>query len=104
MLNFRTEKDVLVCELDGQMDTVSSLKLEADLMSRVEQARQRVVFDLAKVDYISSSFIRLCLRAAKSAGPGNFSIANAPESARKLFEMVGLSDFCRLPPGGGAAA
>ena len=90
MIEYKNENDRLVCVFQGRMDTITAMKLENEVDINVRKAKKPVVFDLAGVDYVSSSFIRLCLRAAKCAGHGNFRIANAPDFVRKLFAVVGL--------------
>jgi len=36
----------------------------------------KIIFDLKDVDYILSSFIRVCVNVAKQAGAGQFSVVH----------------------------
>jgi len=102
----------LTCTFLGRLDTQHSAmvvemlqrKLDECLGTKKDEAhgagsaeRQnradnplRVVFDLSRVDYVASGFIRLCGTAAKSVRAGNFSIRNTRPAVKKVFVMAGL--------------
>ena len=79
------------CVFSGRMDTTQCLEAERDVMHSIEGARQ-IVFDLKDVDYIASSFLRLCGKASYRVGSGNFSIVNADIEVRKIFSVAGLAE------------
>jgi anti-anti-sigma factor len=93
MLEYKNETDKLICVFKGRMDTITSMKLENDLDVATRSAKKSVVFDLAGVDYVSSSFIRLCLAAAKVVGNGNFSVVNATDFIKNIMRTAGLESF-----------
>jgi len=74
---------------DGRVDTLTAPGLEASLtFDNVEE----IVFDLAKVDYISSAGLRVLVRAKKQIGDGRIVIANACQVVREVFDVVGYAD------------
>ena len=93
MVEFRIEDGKLVCAFQGRMDTVAAMKLENTVDIRVREAKKPVVFDLAGVEYVSSSFIPICLQVVKAVGKENFSIVNAADFTRKVFTVAGLEEF-----------
>ncbi|HAH07376.1 MAG TPA: hypothetical protein DCM05_12795 [Elusimicrobia bacterium] len=93
MAEYRLESDKLVCVFTGKMDTVAAMKLENEVDIQVHQAKKPVVFDLAGVGYISSSFIRICMQTVKTAGQGNFKIVNATDEVKRIFRVAGLEGF-----------
>jgi len=111
MVVFKYEASIqtLKCVFSQSMDSVKSIEVTKTFeqqMSRIHgeaavgapeeegvkpgSNKLKVVFDLAKVDYISSAFIRLCISAAKTVGEGNFSIINTAADVRKVFKVAHL--------------
>lgn len=87
----------LTCKFSGRMDTVNSKEVEEGVKKKVEEASTnnpdlKVVFDLDAVDYIASSFIRICLVTAKDLNEGSFSVVNTKPLIKKTFKVAGLDD------------
>ena len=101
MLDMITTDDKIICKFTGRMDAVASMRCENDVEIRIQQAKKPVVFDLELVDYVSSAFIRLCIAAIKKSGAENFSIINACEPVRKVFNISGLENFLKAAPAPG---
>lgn len=74
---------------DGRIDTLTAPELEAAL---TYDGVADMVFDLAKVDYISSAGLRVLVRAQKRLGEGKIIIAHASAPVREIFEVVGFAD------------
>jgi len=95
----------LTCVFSGRMDTVSSSEAEAKLSEELLEALPdsqdgatpdgdaiEVAFDLAGVDYIASSFIRICIATARRPAVGGFVIVNTNALVKKTFKIAGLDD------------
>ena len=93
------EKTITVV-FHGRMDAVATLKLneilgaEQDLKDR--KPGDRLVFDLKEVDFISSSFIRICVGYAKLAGTGKFSVTHCQPFVRKTIQISGLDEVLNI--------
>jgi len=74
---------------DGRIDTLTAPELEKALTF---EGVNEIVFDLAKVDYISSAGLRVLVRAKKQVSGGQIVIANACQIVREVFDIVGYSD------------
>ena len=85
----------VVCKFSGRMDTTKCLEAERDVMRSIECARS-VVFDLDGVEYIASSFLRLCGKASHKVSSGNFSLINVNPAVRKVFTIAGLAERLNL--------
>jgi anti-anti-sigma factor len=75
------------------MDTTASdkaMKTFSEKFREVKAESLKVVFELKGVDYVASSFIRLCLTAAKGVAKGDFSIVNTSPQVKKVFKLTGL--------------
>ena len=95
MVEFATERARLRCVFKGRMDTAEAMRLENQVDISVRQAKKPVAFDLSGVDYVSSSFIRICVMAVQAVGKENFAIIGAPVAVAKIFNVAGLEEFLR---------
>ena len=90
MLQFIAKDDGLICSFTERLDTENCLKLEDELFGKVSGAKMPVVFDLGRIDYVSSMFLRICIRAFKECGGENFSLINMHPNIKKVFKISGL--------------
>jgi anti-anti-sigma factor len=84
--------------LSGRLDTNTAPELDATLNRVLANTRQaRLVFDLGKLEYLSSAGIRCFVRARKAIEPsgGQVVIVNPQAPVRKVLEIVQA-----IPPGG----
>ncbi len=83
-------EDRLVIGFAAHMDTARCVRVEADVRAAVTKPDRPVVFDLAGVDFISSSFLRLCIYAFQQAGEQGFRVVHAGPSVKRVFKIAGL--------------
>lgn len=87
-------------KFSGRMDTIASGRMEEALSAALDQFAGKpgwkLEFDLEDVDYIASSFIRICVKSAKLAGAGNFSIINCQPFIKKTFKVSGLDSVLNI--------
>ena len=91
-ISFTTEDDKLVCAFSGRMDTVSCMEEKDEVKEKIGDHEGKVIFDMEQVDYISSSFLRICIESTNSAGNENFSIIKITPNIKKVFMISGLAD------------
>lgn len=98
----KTEK-VLVCIFDGHIDTNLCLSYSPELQSIIDKIKAteasgefEIIFDLKEVSYIASSFIRICVNAAKQVPQGSFKIMNSNPYIKKTFKVVGLDELLKM--------
>jgi anti-anti-sigma factor len=84
------ENKVLIA-FEGKMDTAKCMRIEADVRNTIAGAEGPIVFDLAKVGFVSSSFLRLCIFAHQKAGERGFEIINSGPMLKRVFKIAGLS-------------
>lgn len=91
MVTITVQNQEIICAFAGRLDTMALMKDEMAVSGRLEQAAgHRVVFDLAGVGFIASSFLRLCLSTAKKLGAGRFAVRGASPEIKKVFAISGL--------------
>ena len=98
--NYNAGEKVITAVFTGRMDSVAAMKL-ADIIQNEQvinerKSEEKIVFDLKDVDYIASSFIRICVTQAKQAGKGNFSIVNCQPFVKKTFKISGLDEALNI--------
>lgn len=95
-MNAYTEKQGdLTCKLEEKLDSLACQKLEWELDMRINEYHKNIVFDLENVEYISSTFIRICIKMVKLIGKERFYITHANPNVMNVFSMANLTDICR---------
>ena len=85
----------LIAVLEGRLDTSVSAQTEQELQPLYDSQGQNNVFDCNKLEYISSSGLRIflnVLKVAKSKGDRVF-ITGANADINKIFAMVGFTNL-----------
>lgn len=89
ILEQAAERVVVIC---GRVDTITASDLEA-AVSQIWNEPITLVFDCTKMEYISSSGLRVVLKAHKqvSACGGKFIMRNLNAEVRSVIDMTGFS-------------
>jgi anti-sigma B factor antagonist len=90
IVNCTTNGDVMTIAVEGRIDTTTAPELEAEVKRELGDKSQ-IVFDFAKVDYISSAGLRVLLGAHKLMGADGMKIININETVGEIFEITGFS-------------
>ena len=86
----------LMVALEGRLYTTTALKLEEELRGSVAGV-SRLVFDLAKLEYVSSAGLRVLLAMQKLMNrQGAMLLRNVNEAVMEVFEVTGFSDILRI--------
>ena len=83
-----------VLVLSGRFDTAACGELEQQIQSVQEQS-PCVCLDLAAVEYVSSAFLRVCLKYSKSLGQDSFCLNNPRPEVRKVFKISNLEKMIK---------
>ena len=93
MFDFIENEQTLTIRFPQKMDTFSSQKLEEELKQKHPVSGKKMVFDLEGISFISSAFLRICFKAYKDSGEGNFSLINATSDVKKVLMIAGYDKF-----------
>ena len=85
----------VICYPEGRLDTTVALEMEKEV-AKVTDKTKKLVFDFEKVDYISSSFLRICLKKVKELGKDKFNIVNPSPDIKKVFKIAGLENLINI--------
>jgi anti-sigma B factor antagonist len=95
-INKNSEGSKLTFALEGRLDTTTSPQLEAELRSSVNGVTE-LVFDLDKLDYISSAGLRVLLAAQKVMNrQGEMKITNVKPEIMEIFDVTGFVDILNI--------
>lgn len=95
-----TQPSATVLALAGRLDGLSSPSLDQRVDAALASGVRALVFDLGKLDYVSSAGLRVFLSAAKkfkNAG-GRATFAALPAPIREVFELSGFLTVLDVRP------
>lgn len=84
----KTEGNNIVLEIHGWLETQSASEL-ADALAELPQQMEGLIFDLADLEYISSTGIREIIAAHKMT-KGNLRLRNVPDEIMDVLQMTGI--------------
>lgn len=87
------QNDEKVVAIEGRVDTVTVSELETIVNPLWEMPSMTLVFDCEKMEYISSSGLRIVLSAHKqvTAKGGKFILRNLTREVRSVIDLTGFS-------------
>ena len=86
----------LTISLEGRLDTNTSPQLEEKLKASINNVTE-LVFDIEKLQYISSAGLRVLLSAQKIMNKqGRMVVKNSSEEVREIFDVTGFSDILTI--------
>lgn len=86
----------LVIALNGRLDTNTAPILEGELKHSISGV-EKLVFDFAELEYLSSAGLRVLLAAQKVMNKqGEMIVKNVNETINEIFEITGFSDVLTI--------
>ena len=95
-INKNLSGNQLTIALEGRLDTTTAPELEAELKMSLDNVNS-LIFDLDKLDYISSAGLRVLLSAQKiMSKKGGMKVTHVNEIVQEVFEVTGFSDILEI--------
>ena len=93
----KTRKDVtMTIAIEGRLDSQTAPQLEAEIVGKLDGVAH-LIFDLSKLEFISSSGLRTFLRTQRIMDTqGTMTIRNLPSEFREYFDETGFSRIMRI--------
>jgi len=94
--------DTIRFDFEGRMDTIGSNDADLELEKAIFQIDEtelsgiKITFDLKNVSFVSSAFMRICLKFAKKAGKDKFELINTNLNIKKTFKIAGLDKVLNI--------
>ena len=88
---------VPVVGVSGDIDAMTSPKLEEVLFKLVDEGRTKIILDLGGVGYISSAGLRVLLGTTnRFAGEGQLVLSRLKQNVAEVIEMTGFSSILEI--------
>ncbi|MBI1760003.1 MAG: STAS domain-containing protein [Acidobacteria bacterium] len=89
---------ILCLQLQGRLDTSMPKNFEAELLRLIAQGETHLVFDCTQVEHISTSGLRVLLRAFKQItyANGRMAFHSLNERVQRIFDLAGLTLVFRI--------
>lgn len=88
----RTEQDVTIVALAGQLDSNTSPQAQAAIDAILAGGVRKVVIDFSALDYISSAGLRVLLGTAKRLSQGGaLRLFGLNETVQEVFQISGFA-------------
>jgi anti-sigma B factor antagonist len=90
--------DIVILALSGKLDASTSKTFEDKLLADIDSGGQRFVIDLAQLEYVSSSGLRVFLVAAKrlTSSKGKIVLCSLKDHIRQVFDLAGFSSILAI--------
>lgn len=97
-IEIKEQNGGLTALMDGRLDTPASVQAAKDMQPLMENADKEITLDCTKLEYISSSGLRLflSLRKETSAKGGKVIIENINDEIKKVFMMTGFYNLFEI--------
>jgi len=90
------EGSKLVVTLEGRLDTTTAPELEKHLADAISDVSD-LVFDMSKLEYISSAGLRVLLATQKKMNTkGTMVVKSINDTIAEIFEVTGFSDILTI--------
>ena len=101
-MNFstRVQDDVTIVDIEGNLDTMTAPTAHGEFESLLAEGQKTILVNLAKLDYISSSGLRVLLALAKELqkGGGKLHLCSLNQTVGEIFEMSGFDGILNVFP------
>ena len=87
--------EFVILGLSGKLDATSAKTFEDKILGVINAGTQRLVVDLSRLEYVSSSGLRVLLLAAKrlQTTDGKMVLCGLQDHIRQVFDLAGFSSI-----------
>lgn len=91
-LEIKEDGNEVIGIFDGRLDTLASVEMARQMEPLMDKADKHIILDCEKLEFISSSGLRLLLSLRKQsiAKEGVVSLKNMSEEIKSVFSMTGF--------------
>ena len=98
MATISRNENVVTITTDERIDTINAVNFENEISPFLSESGLKIIFDCTNLDYISSSGLRVILKAQKlvSARKGEMKLIGVKPTIKKVFDMTGFTRFLTM--------
>lgn len=92
-IDVKNMNDYVVVSVEGRLDTTQSDNFEKNMLDLVTAGKNKIIIDCSKLEYISSSGLRVFLIMQKKmmTSSGQLRICCLQPAIREIFEISGFT-------------
>lgn len=95
-INKNQNGETLTIAIEGRLDTVTAPQLETEVKASVDGIKE-LIFDMSKLEYISSAGLRVLLSSQKIMNKqGKMIVRGAGEAIMEIFDVTGFADLLNI--------
>jgi len=91
-LNTKFEENICIIEIEGSIDALTAQTLEQAVNDAAPKC-EKMIFDMSKVDYISSGGLRVVVGANHTVGKGNLTLRGLAPNVLEIFRLTGFTKY-----------
>ena len=97
-INEQKTDQCVIIGITGRLDTTNYNMLEKKLMELIDSHHDKILVECSKMDYISSSGLRILLMALKKITlmKGKFALCGLQENIHEIFEISGFTSIFEI--------
>ena len=97
-ISMQMDGQIVVVSIVGRIDSATAEKLEHAAATIIAEGASKVIFDLRKVDYVSSAGLRAILMAAKrtNAAGGGITLFGLQPAVDEIMTTSGFASIITL--------
>ena len=97
-INEQKTDQCVIIGITGRLDTTNYSMLEKKLMELIDSHHDKILVECSKMDYISSSGLRILLMALKKITlmKGKFALCGLQENIHEIFEISGFTSIFEI--------
>lgn len=98
IFDIKEENGGMTAIIQGRLDTPAAVKAQQEITPLLENADKEILLDCSRLEYISSSGLRLFLTIRKetAAKGGKVIIQNVSDDIKKVFMMTGFFNLFEI--------
>jgi anti-anti-sigma factor len=90
--------DIIILKLEGRLDATTSSQIESKVASITESGKNKVIFNLQNMDYLSSAGMRVLLSVSKKFKSlnGKFIVCCLNDEVLEIIKMAGFNQILHI--------
>ena len=101
IISTENEENIVIVTLNGRLDTLHFPAVDKELTSLIDNQEKALVLDCQHLDYVSSSGLRVLLKALKQmeAAKGRLTLCHLQPQISQIFKISGFDHLFEIYPG-----
>jgi anti-sigma B factor antagonist len=95
LINTAMNEKTCTLTLEGSVDTLSAREL-TQAVNDAAQSCEKMIFDMTKVDYISSGGLRAVVLASHLVGRENLTLRSLSPNVLEIFRLTGFTKHLNI--------